>query len=184
VQELACFKQVLILGEGDGRFLAEFLVANPNARVTVVDVSAGMREQAWHRVQHIPDVQKRVTWQLGDARRLMFPSQSYDLIVTNFFLDCFTANELERLVTRLVPTLTENGYWLVGDFALPQNRFARPLANQALLGMYLFFNVVTRISARQLVDPAPALKTHGFKLIKERKRLKGFLVSSLWKGTG
>ncbi|HEY0456627.1 MAG TPA: class I SAM-dependent methyltransferase, partial [Verrucomicrobiae bacterium] len=39
-------ENILLLGEGHGRFLSELLVANPSAHITCLDASAGMLKQA------------------------------------------------------------------------------------------------------------------------------------------
>ncbi len=179
--ELISSRKVLILGEGDGRFLAAFLEANPTAAVDVVDASAGMLERARCRVWNIPGASSRVRWHAGDARLLPPPGPPYDLIVTNFFLDCFRKPELTLLVRRLAECLVPDGRWLVGDFALPARGVSRPLAKIALAAMYLFFDLTTRVPASHLVDPFPLLESCGLVLERREQRLNGFLSSSLWR---
>ncbi len=48
--DLADARRVLVLGEGDGRFLAAFLASNRAAKVDVVDSSAAMLALARRRV--------------------------------------------------------------------------------------------------------------------------------------
>ncbi len=178
--ELLDARHVLILGEGDGRFLAAFLRANKMAKVDVIDVSPAMMARARQRIAILPGALQRVKWHVSDARRSETPGGPHDLIVTNFFLDCFTARELEPLIERLARSIAEGGRWLVGDFALPAGRLSRVGAKLALAVMYGSFGMTTRIAASRLVDPKPLLLKQGLRLVREKHHLGGFLSASLW----
>jgi SAM-dependent methyltransferase len=180
VGELTDPRRVLDLGEGDGRFVSAFLSANPDAAVDVVDASPAMVALARHRVAGLPGAD-RVNWHVADARRVELLAGAYDLIVTNFFLDCFPASELEPLVARLAHSLAPGGRWLVGDFALPESRVGRLAARLALAAMYGFFALTTRIPAHRLADPRQMLRSQGLTREREVRRLGGFLTSSLWR---
>ena len=173
-------ERVLILGEGDGRFLKDFLAMNSKAVVDVVDASAAMVGLARQRIELIEGATDRVNWHLIDAR-LFEVHDRYDLIVTNFFLDCFPDEQLESLVVRLASRLKPRGSWLIGDFALPDRPILRFPARIALAAMYAFFKVVTGIPALWLADPRPILERQGLKVVCEKRRLGGFLVARLWK---
>jgi ubiquinone/menaquinone biosynthesis C-methylase UbiE len=136
---------------------------------------------AQKRVAGLPDATSRVQWHIADARTVELPGVCYDLIVTNFFLDCFPTEQLEPLIAKLARSLTPGGRWLVGDFALPHGRVACVAAHVLLAVMYAFFNLTTRIPAWRLVDPRPFLRAQGLTLEREELRLGGFLSASLWR---
>jgi SAM-dependent methyltransferase len=183
--ELTGARRALVLGEGDGRFLAAFLASNPAAVVDVVDASPAMVALARQRIGRVPGAADRVRWHVADARRLTPPGGPHDLVVTNFFLDCFPPADLAPLVARLAADLAPGGRWLVGDYALPAGWVARPLARLALAAMYAAFSLTTRIPARRLTDPAPLLRAHGLTPVREARRLGGYLTATLWqKETG
>jgi SAM-dependent methyltransferase len=183
--EVANARRVLVLGEGDGRFLAAFLATNPGAMVDVVDASPGMVALARRRAAAVPGAAGRVRWHVADARRSDPPAPPYDLVVTNFFLDCFPAAEVARLVPRVAAGLAPGGRWLVGDFAVPAGGPARRAAARvALAGMYAAFRLTTRIPAGRLADPGPVLRGSGLVVEREVRRLGGFLVASLWRRPG
>ena len=75
----------------------------------------------------------------ADALTVPLKPSSYDLIVTHFFLDCFDAPGLERLIDRIQEAAEPGALWLISEFREP--RWARPL----LTVMYLFFRVSRRI---------------------------------------
>ncbi|WP_165235703.1 class I SAM-dependent methyltransferase [Aquisphaera insulae] len=189
VEDLADARRVLILGEGDGRFVRAFLAHNPAARVHVVDVSPTMVALARRRAGSgcgcgsgcgSGPGRERVTWQVADARAVEYPRAEYDLIVTNFFLDCFGPDDLARLIPRVAVALQPGGRWLVGDFRVPPGRLAGAASRVLLAAMYGFFRLTTRLPASRLVDPRPLLLARGLTPLRAESRLGGFLTSELW----
>lgn len=175
VGDLADARRVLVLGEGDGRFVRAFLAHNPEATVHVVDASPSMVALARRRAGC-----GRVTWEVADARAVEYPRAEYDLIVTNFFLDCFGPGDLARLIPRVAAALRPGGRWLLGDFRVPAGRMAGAAARVLLAVMYGFFRIAARIPAAHLVDPRPLLLACGLTPLRAERRLGGFLTSELW----
>ena len=83
-------------------------------------------------------------------------------------------------MSRLARRMENGSMWVVGDFSRPSAKWARPLAELLLWGMYFFFGVFTGIKARRLVNYAPFLQSHNFTLQREQLLLGGFLTSQLW----
>ena len=88
--------QVLILGEGDGRFLARFLRRHPVVQVDVIDLSAKMLLLAENRIS--PMDRARVRFLRADATEWSSGGKHYDLIVTQFFFDCLSAGQTRQLI--------------------------------------------------------------------------------------
>jgi SAM-dependent methyltransferase len=177
---LAGVRTALVVGEGDGRFLIDFLSANPVVRVDCVDLSPAMIDLARRRVATVPGGSDRVTFYVGDVRDWPIPARTYDAVVTNFVLDCFSENELATVMNRLASATDRGTSWIVGDFARPKAVWARWPAGSLLWTMYLFFRIATGLRTRRLVDPAPLLRSHGFETRHEWSALRGFLSSRLW----
>lgn len=175
----AC-RRALVLGDGDGRFLADLLRANPHVEADSVDISPGMIALARRRVASVPGGAARVRFSVADARTAAHPATGYDLVVTNFFLDCFRPAELAAVVDRAAAACAPGAVWLDGDFRMPPGGWARPAARVALAAMYAFFRLTTRLPAGALTDPAPLLAANGFALVDEASRLRGFLSARLW----
>src|SRR5260370_31911916 len=79
--EVADARHVLVLGDGDGRFLEKLVHQNPRACVDYVDLSGRMLELARERVGT-----ELVTYHQADALEIALPERGYDLIGTHFFL--------------------------------------------------------------------------------------------------
>ena len=185
LDSLAHAEHVLILGEGDGRFLVELLRANPRCSVTVLDSSAGMLGRAEARVRKkLPGECSRVTFRHTDALTETFSPDAYDALVSCFFLDVFTADMLGQLVPKLAQTLKPGGVWLLADFTAPQ-RVKGPLKRfyaQAMVPlMYAFFRVQTALPARTLVPPQPFLRSAGLRLEHTRAFRGGFIYAQTWR---
>lgn len=173
-------RRALVLGDGDGRFLADLVRTNPKIEVDSVDISPGMIALARRRITDIPGAIGRVRFMVADARTDPFPASGYDLIVTNFFLDCFRPRELAEVVRRVAGACAPSAIWVDGDFREPPVGWARPVAKGLLAAMYCFFRLTTRLPVGHLTDPAAFLALEGFTLHNEVSRLRGFLSSRLW----
>ncbi len=178
--ELTNAKDILILGDGNGRFLEAFLNINPNANIISFDFSTKMLELAKRRISFNPDNNFKIKFLLADALIFDFPFNCYDLIVTNFFLDCFTEKELDQLFPRVSASLKNNGQWLIGDFNYPGSNLKNIISCVGLSAMYLFFKIFTGISALKLVESSPYFIKSGYKLKEEKFILGSFLTSKLW----
>ena len=155
-------RRTLILGEGDGRFLCELVHAYPKIDVDCVDASETMLQLARARLRRAhPESTAHVDFICEDILKWS-PKGSYDLLVTHFFLDCFPGRELPAIVAKLARAAEPGGFWLIADFTIPRNSFARARARLWLRMMYTFFGAVTGIAANELVDPTPDLERHGF----------------------
>jgi ubiquinone/menaquinone biosynthesis C-methylase UbiE len=175
LKEVADVRSVLILGDGDGRFTAEFVKQNPQAVVESVDSSARMLQLAERRVGSA-----NVQFRVGDARTIAL-SGKYDLVVTHFFLDCFTNEELDKLVERITGRCMPNARWLVSEFGLPLAGVPRFAARALIRIMYFFFRVLTGLRVTHLPNYAPVLARNGFQIMQRQTAAGGLLISELFR---
>ena len=174
-------RRALLAGEGTGRFLAELLRFNPDIEVTCLEHCAGMIEQARQRLVHEGLDPARVEFRQVDLLQWTPPAGQFDLVVTNFFLDCFRADQLQPLIPRLACGTTADAIWLLADFRLPERGWRRTRAMMLLAGLYAFFRLTTSLSAHRLTPPDQFLAGAGFKLADRRLASFGFAHADLWK---
>ena len=178
---LAHCRRALVLGDGDGRFTRRLLRANPAIRIDAVDGSAAML-QALVR-QAGPDAD-RVRVHLADIRGWHPPAPivapPYDLIVTHFFFDCLTTQEILSLAARLRSAVSPGALWIVSEFAVPPGWFGRFVARPLVTSLYFTFGLLTGLEVRTLPDHASALGRAGFALVERRSRLGGLLIAEQW----
>ena len=172
--------RVLMLGEGNGRCLVELLRAFPEAHFTCLDASARMLECARARVRAHGLSDEAVEFICADALHWQPPEAEFDLLVTHFFLDCFTPEQLTALVPRLAALATPDARWLLADFCEPSSGFAKWRARWILRAMYFFFRRVTRLPARRLTPPDAFMERCGFTLSERRLADWGLLHGDLW----
>lgn len=180
--EIGTPRRALIVGEGNGRFLCELLRRHPSVEIDCVDASERMVELARRRVERVlPDHVRRVRFFQRDIVTWAPPETSYDLIVTHFFLDCFSEDRMAGIVTRLSRAATPGATWLLADFCVPGGGFARVRAGLWLSAMYRFFQFTAGIEATQLEDPSSSLRTAGFALKGQHLFRSGMVKSELWR---
>ncbi|MCC6342262.1 MAG: class I SAM-dependent methyltransferase [Bryobacterales bacterium] len=175
----ALSRRVLILGEGDGRFLARLLALNDAARVDVVDASGSMLALARGRVP--PPAAGRVLFHRRNALLAPLPGDGYDLIVTHFFLDCFSTDDAARMIARLSAALRPGGEWIVSEFQEPSGRLARLHARLWLFVMYSFFRLATGLTADKLPPYSTLLSAAGLVIEEQQQARWGLMVSQLWR---
>ena len=178
-------KSALVLGDGDGRFLARLLAANPHLKADAVDTSRTMLDLLETRCATAhPTAANRLQTHHADAlafAHALPPTRRYDLIVTHFFLDCLTQSDLNALVQTLAPNLQLGALWLLSDFRIPTHGPARPIAHTLVRGLYLAFRVLTGLRTNQLPDHATPLTAAGLTLTTHHHPLAGILTTELWK---
>jgi SAM-dependent methyltransferase len=178
LSELRQCRRALVLGDGDGRFTAALLDANPEVQVHAVDASPKMLralERSAGRHVH------RVTTEIADVREWRPTGKmEYDLITTHFFLDCLNTAEVAELAARLAPAISTNARWVVSDFAIPESLFGKLLAAPLVASLYEAFRLLTGLRLRQLPDHSSALMDAGWTLEVQQHRLRGLLVCQLW----
>lgn len=173
-------RHMLVLGPGRGRFVAALLEAHPALHVTLVDSSAGMLARVARDLSRA-GLAGRVTCIQADVTTWDPPPGAFDAVASHFFLDCFDAPRLDRVIAAVTRGLRPGAPWLIADFAIPARGVARWRALFIHRAMYLFFHHIVGIPATRLVDPAPWLERAGWRLEARGRLNAGLLQSDLWR---
>ena len=160
--------EVLFLGDGDGRLLAAFLEAFPNASVTSVDVSTKMVAFQKRRLERL-GMDDRVHWIVDSVMSVELPSARFDIVITSFFLDCFDEREMSQVVSRVATWGCPQAIWYLVDFHEPDQGMRRIWAQSWLFLMHIFFRWQTGLSTQRIVDPRPLLESMGFQERMEQR---------------
>lgn len=168
-------RRALVLGDGDGRFLAHLLARNPHLHAHAVDLSPAMLHLLRTRAALATT---RLTTSEADALTFQ-PTGLYDLVVTHFFLDCLTEPELNQLMAHLTPHLAPGALWHLSDFRIPAGPLRLPA--QALVRLlYLAFRLLTGLRTARLPDHVSALHRAGLSLLARHRSLFGILSTEIW----
>ncbi len=172
-------RRALVLGDGDGRFLAQLLKNNPHLYADAVDSSSTMLQLLHQRCEAAtPNVKARL--QTHHCNALTIPlHDSYDLIITHFFLDCFSQAELSALIHRIAKHTRPGTLWLLSDFRISTGAMQFP-AKILVRGLYFAFRLLAGVRTTHLPDHVTPLAQSGFARISHQHRLAGILTTELW----
>ena len=171
-------RRVLIVGEGDGRFLERLVQVAPDATIRCVDSSAAMLVRAERRLD--PSARVRVTFERADVRDLHVAPHAYDAIVTLFLLDCLSPGEVAQAVRTLGDGLQPDGLWLFADFSIPARGWQRLRAIAWVRFLYAFFRWRAGLRVRDLPPTERILADAGFRVRESRTFQRGLLKASLY----
>jgi SAM-dependent methyltransferase len=176
--ELVPARRAVVLGDGDGRFTAKLLRVNSRARIDAVDASPAMLHGLLRRARHNAG---HISAHCADARNWQPANPPYDLVVSHFFLDCLTTEEVHVLAEKIRGAVSPSATWIVSDFAVPRNLFGRCIARPLVWLLYRAFRILTGLKIRSLPDHHCALRNAGFSMTRRQTWLCGLLVSEMWR---
>ena len=174
-------RRALVLGDGDGRFLADLLRIHPSLAALAIDSSRTMLHLLRRRCAFAGP---RLTTRHSDALYALAhlpATPTFDLAVTHFFLDCFTTAELHRLIPAVRSRLAPGALWLLSDFRIPPAGPLRLPARLVVRLLYAAFRLLTGLRPTRLPDHVSALSAAGLRPLHLRHRLGGLLTAELWR---
>ena len=172
---IAASQRVLLVGEGNGRFLAALLREKAGGHVTVVDSSGQMLATLRERIQPI---QRRaeLTLVCADFRAWQPDQEGFDMIVTHFFLDLFRPETQRRLLTKLTALARPGAQWIDVDYA-PHALTLRTRCIDWL--QYRFDRLFSGVEADRHYDPASVIGDAGWRVQEEEKHCRGGVSARL-----
>ncbi len=180
--QFSAARQALVLGDGDGRFTARLMASNPMVQVDAIDASPAMlailRQRARHSCQN---ADTRLSTTEADIRRFTPRGKEYDLVVSHFFLDCLTDDDVHALIARVSPSMTPDAMWLVSEFAVPPRGWRRIAARILIRSLYFAFSTLTGLRIRQIPNHTKSFYENGFRPLDRATFLGGLLISEVWK---
>jgi SAM-dependent methyltransferase len=180
LDQISSAQKILLLGEGHGRSLVECHHRFPFAKITCLDASEKMLAQSRRQLARREQNPKRVQFVHADILNWSSPEKDYDLIVTNFFLDCFSADQLEEIVPKISDAAAPDANWLLADFQVAPAGLKRIRSQLILASMYFFFRTVTKLPARRIISPDLFLQNAGFRLRKRVQSEWDLLHADWW----
>ncbi len=183
IRELPAVERVLVLGDGDGRFLEAFCRSQSRALVDSVDFSPKMLKlQADRLTASVPLA--NVRFHRTDVRRVQFDAGGFDLLACNFFLDCFAEADLKVLLPRWLAWLKPGGWFYFSDFAIPHSGWWRWKGAVDQLLMHALFRWQTALPNRRLPDFDSLLDHQPLTLRSSAKGLIPVLTCRLYRYAG
>ena len=168
---------VLILGEGRGQFLNQLLRVNQTCKVTVVESSSRMIEKQKDLIpkKHL----NRVTFKCISID-VFIADQSYDLICSHYFWDCFSYREISTFLPYFIELLCNGGFWINTDF-IDNTKGGTKLNFLKIRFLYLFFSLTTGILARKVEPFYQVASRNSLKLLDYEEIHPSFIRSEVFK---
>ncbi|WP_233214510.1 class I SAM-dependent methyltransferase [Rhodopirellula bahusiensis] len=180
LSELPELDRILILGDGDGRLLAEVLCLQPHAQVTSVEQSPEMLRLQQQRVTRLgADYRVRLVCQ--DAREWDAGGAAFACVIAPFFLDCFTEPELRLQLPRWMNLVEPRGWFYHVDFVMPVSGWRRHRAQFWSGVMHRFFRWQTGLVSRSLVPVEDFFGATEWTVHRTQSLNQGFLQSRLYR---
>jgi len=162
--------RVLLVGEGNGRFLKSLIGRERVGSVKIVEKSHAMIRLMKNRV----GCPRKVALEFIEADFLRCRlREQFDCVVTHFFLDLFNPPGQLDIINKLGEMTSENGTWINVDFTPP-----RALGGRVLMWLqYTFFRMVCGIEARRCFDESPMAAQNGWIALASLSFLGGLVVA-------
>ena len=181
VNELLGNENILLLGDGDGRFSTALLQKYPHINIVSLDANQAMLNQAQRRRKKAGISDNRLHNRCEDVRIWRPANGQYDGIFAQFFFDSFHEADLEMIIIKIRNALTTNGQLFVSDFHLPDDTKIGKLRGRLTLGiLYPLFKIIADLKVQHLADYSRILFRHGFELNKETFYSQKTLVSQIF----
>ena len=177
--QLTHHRQALVLGDGDGRFLAQLLSQNPSLHADAVDTSDVMLQLLRRRCEAMSFSAKTRLRTCNESALDHAASSKTDLVVAHFFFDCLPQPQLDSLIDRIAHQVRPNALWLVSDFRIPAGSLRLP-ALFFIRTLYFAFRILTGLRTTRLPDHATPLSRAGLTRIAHHHSLAGLLTTELW----
>lgn len=176
VAHVANADSALLIGEGNGRFLAECLKEKRGGSITVVDASPRMLALSCARIECIPHITD-VELVCCDFARWPRRAAAFDVIVTHFFLDLFKPASQRRMIAKISALSKPQTAWVNVDFRAALQSHAERIVEWM---QYRFDRLLSGIEAEQYYDPASLIAEFGWNSQEERSFCGGSVVANLF----
>jgi len=127
-------KQILDVATGTGDFAIVCSQLSPE-KIIGIDISEGMMQIGKEKVKKL-NLDRLISFELGNAETVNSPSNSFDAIVVGFGVRNF--QNLEKGLSNLYRMLKPNGTLVVLEFSYPRNVFVKA-------GYNFYFSYITPV---------------------------------------
>ena len=166
---------ILIAGGGTGWILEEIAKKRPaGLDITYVELSAKMLELSRRR-----DVKENKIVYIHSAAEDFHPDVKYDVILTAFFFDNFSAEGVKAVFNQFNLLLKNDGLWLFADFYYTESS-GKNWQWYLLKVMYLFFGKISKVEAKMLINTEKYFEQHLYFQVHSAYYYNGFIKAIVY----
>ncbi len=167
---IAAGASILIVGGGTGWILEDIAkLYNSGLSITYIELSAKMLARARKR-----DAGENKVLFVQMPVQEFCPTHKYDVVITAFLFDNFSANSQQIAFKKLHAALKPGGVWLYTDFTLSTYS---PWHALLLKGMYAFFNLFCSLETNHLPGTEVLFNRFGYVKRREHRYYSNFIES-------
>jgi ubiquinone/menaquinone biosynthesis C-methylase UbiE len=157
-------ERVLEVGFGTGNEVLDLASrVAPGGRVCGIDISPGMLAVAQDKIAG-QTTAVPVELQVGDARQLPYPADSFDAVYSSFTLELFPEEDLPTVLAEVKRVLRRGGRVGVVSMAVVKPSQHPSMLERTYIWMHRHFPHI--VDCRP-IDPAALLTTAGFRIVKQ-----------------
>lgn len=162
---------ILVIGGGTGSFLKDYVPGKHYQKILFLESSSTMIARARKNLGN----HDKIEYRHGHENTIK-AHESFDALLTPFFLDIFMPETQKNICDKLWPHLKQGGIWLYSDF-LDSNRFYQ----QLLLGlMNRFFRLTAGIEADRFYDPLLVLNQYPLRLLRQQYFYQNMVFTGIY----
>lgn len=151
-------QKLLVAGAGHGT--EAIRAAQMGIDVTVVDLSATMLKHCRGRMDKCSDAGACMTCINDDIFNIQ-DTEKYDMVMANFFLNVFPEKRVDEVANHLASLVKPGGYFVVGEFVLPEKGIIGLLQNLNWYLAILFYSATTEATLHPVHDYAGLVRQSG-----------------------
>jgi ubiquinone/menaquinone biosynthesis C-methylase UbiE len=164
--------KVLIVGGGTGWILEELTSIHPSGLdITYVEIAHNMMALSKKRNTG----NNKITF-INDGIENAHLSADFDIVLTPFLLDNFTAQNLTIIFKSIDNLVKPNSLWLNVSFQLTGKWWQQVL----LKTMFIFFKVICGIEASKLPGIAEVFEANGYRLMEQKDFFGEFIGAKVY----
>ena len=165
--------EVLDLGCGTGALAVQ--LARQGARVTAIDISAGMLEQAAERVQEEGLAERVALRQLGVAELEGLADGRFGVVASVLVFSELSSDEIDYALAEARRLLRPGGRLLVADEIVPESAVGRLLSSVLRLPFVVLAYVLAQTTTHRVRDLEGRVSAAGFRVVE----VVGYLAGTL-----
>ncbi|MET4139260.1 class I SAM-dependent methyltransferase [Pedobacter sp. UYP1] len=170
---------ILIAGGGTGWILEELAKVHASGlNITYVEISSRMLERSKKR-----EVKGNKVEYVHAAMEDFKPSVVYDVLITAFFFDNFSADSIQLIFNQLNTLLKPGGIWLFADFYYTE-KAGKKWQLLLLKSMYLFFSKISSVEAKMLINTEHFFEEQSYSIIKTAFYYGSFIKAIVYQKPG
>ena len=167
--------KILVVGGGSGHFIPELFRLKPAIEIDYLEPAPKMIALA--KKQLSSNASNQINFIEQKLEDVALTDQDYDCILTFFFFDIFKPKKSAQLHAKLLPSLKENGKWLMADFNPPQKLHQKLWIKL----MFLFLHFSVRADQKSIYHYNTLFSKHSFSLEQSEEFCKKLFFSSVYR---